>query len=426
MLFDHYKVETLLLNLFFILFPLIFYQFIFRERITAKPILKNALLFGLFIIPILLCLCFPVSNVDGFRMNLHTTPFIIACLYSNPFVSTLLYISVILSRLAWGGQGQYISLISDTVCLLISLLLISKYRSINLVAKIVSIGILAIGSKMIGKLASLLINPDYVFNLHMNFYLIECAMIALTVYTIEAIQKNMLLKKELYDTEKIKLASVISASVAHEIRNPLTSVRGFIQLMYETSELTQDKRQMYGRICLEELDRAQQIINDYLSLARPYPDIVELIDIGEEITYVSKVLTSYANLRGVELRVEMEEGLYVSGDRQKLRQSIINIGKNGIEAMEQGGVLEFKAKKHNNEVKMIISDSGSGMTTEQVNRLGTPYFSTKDKGTGLGTLVSFNIIKNMLGKIKVESRVGVGTSFHISFPADAKSESRAL
>jgi two-component system sporulation sensor kinase B len=187
--------------------------------------------------------------------------------------------------------------------------------------------------------------------------------------------------------------------------------------------LTPDKRQLFGKICLEELDRAQQIINDYLSLARPYPEVIEKLDMCEEIKYVSTVLTSYSNLKGVELRVETEENLYISGDRHKLRQCIINIAKNGIEAMEQGGILEIKVKKQNNEVILIIRDSGAGMTTEQINRLGTPYFSTKEKGTGLGTMVSFNIIKNMMGKIKIESKVGEGTSFQISFPAEAKTKS---
>jgi two-component system, sporulation sensor kinase B len=420
MVFDDYKMETLLLNLFFIIFPFLFYQFIFKERIAASPIVKNALLYCIFTIPILLCMVFPVSNTNGFQINLHTIPFIMACFYSSPIVSVLIYISTIVARLSIGGGGQYITLISDTLAIVVAFLLMNAYRSMKLPTKIVILCFISIGSKVIGKFANQIIDPDYVMNLHITFYLNECLFMAITLYTIEAILKNIQLKNDLVDSEKIKIASVIAASVAHEIRNPLTSVRGFIQLLCETSDITHEKRQMYGRICLEELDRAQQIINDYLALAKPYPDVIEQIDIGEEITYVSTVLTSYGNLKGVELQVETEENLYVSGDRQKLRQSIINIGKNGIEAMEHGGVLEFKAKKHNKEVILIICDSGLGMTSEQVNRLGTPYFSTKDKGTGLGTLVSFNIIKNMLGKIKVESKVGVGTSFRISFPAEAK------
>lgn len=417
---EDFKVELLLLNLFFILFPLIFYQFVHQDRLKAKSAFRNLLLFFIFTPPIWLCMIFSVNNEDGFLTNMHSTGLLLACYYSNPLVSGAVFLSTLAGRLLLGGDGQYLTYIGDTLLFGIALLSGREYKTMRLFSRIASNIVLAFGSKLCAVLLFSIFDPACLGHFHYMFYLMECLFMALAVYTIEAIQKNMQLKQELLDTEKIKVASVISASVAHEIRNPLTSVRGFIQLLYETEGLSADKKKLYGHICLEELDRAQQIINDYLSLARPHPDLIEKIDLAEEVSYVSTVLTSYANLKGVELRVETEPGLFVSGDRQRLRQSMLNIGKNGIEAMEQGGVLDLRAKREGKEVLLLICDTGAGMTNEEVSRLGTPYFSTKDKGTGLGTLVSFNIIKNMLGKIKVESKVGVGTSFHISFPASGR------
>ena len=117
------------------------------------------------------------------------------------------------------------------------------------------------------------------------------------------------------------------------------------------------------------------------------------------------------------IQVEREDHkLHIFGESRELRQSLINIIKNGIEAMEPEGKLIIHLKKAKENAVIIIKDTGKGMTTEQIEKLGTPYYSTKDKGTGLGTMVSFSIIKAMKGKIEVDSEVGKGTSFSISIP----------
>ncbi|MDR6879754.1 signal transduction histidine kinase [Bacillus sp. 3255] len=114
--------------------------------------------------------------------------------------------------------------------------------------------------------------------------------------------------------------------------------------------------------------------------------------------------------------------MIIEGDRNKLRQSFINIGKNAIEAMANtGGLLEITSSSgHGGSVIVSFRDSGIGMTQEQIGRLGTPYFSSKEKGTGLGTMVSFSLIRAMKGKIRIDSEKGKGTVFEITFPADIR------
>jgi two-component system sporulation sensor kinase B len=417
MMIFEYKVETFLLNLFFILFPLIFYQFIANDKISSKPLIRNVLLYAIFMVPIILCLVFPVTQLNGYSLNLHAVPFIMSCLYTNPVVSLLIYLSSMLTREMFGGEGQYLTFMYDTICYLVLYVLIHRYRAFSLPVKMVVTFCLSFTAKLAAKLVFFLfIDSGILFNLRLAFNIIEGIFMALALYTIEAVLRNNRLKRELLAGERMRVASIISASVAHEIRNPLTTVRGFVQLLSGKQKLTEEKREFYGRISLEEIDRAHQIISDYLSLARPYPEVLEKIDIAEELRYVSTVLTSDSNLEGIELRLEAESDLYIQGDRHKLRQCMINLSKNGIEAMEDGGVLELTLTRLNNRAELCISDSGKGMTPEQIGRLGTPYFSTKEKGTGLGTMVAFNIIQNMLGKTHIVSRVGEGTKFHISFP----------
>jgi two-component system sporulation sensor kinase B len=226
------------------------------------------------------------------------------------------------------------------------------------------------------------------------------------------------MQEEVIKSEKIIIVSEMAAAVAHEIRNPLTVVRGFIQLL-GTEELDKDKKNYYQKICLEELDRAQLIISDYLSLAKPDPEIIESINVNDEISYLSNVLLTFANYNNIQIIVALSEDspLLIVGDRYKFRQALINIGKNAIEAMNNGGILEIKTNKINDHILMVISDTGIGMTSEQIKRLGIPYYSTKEKGTGLGTMVSFGIIKKMNGKIEIKSELGRGTEYKLIFPS---------
>jgi two-component system sporulation sensor kinase B len=149
--------------------------------------------------------------------------------------------------------------------------------------------------------------------------------------------------------------------------------------------------------------------------------------VNDEITYLTNILSTYSNYNNIQIDVELFEDhpLLVVGDRYKFRQALINIGKNAIEAMNNGGILEIRTSKINDMITITISDNGIGMTSEQIKRLGIPYYSTKDKGTGLGTMVSFGIIKKMNGKIHVKSELGKGTTYEISFPEGGRSRDRS-
>ncbi|NRF96137.1 two-component sensor histidine kinase [Paenibacillus frigoriresistens] len=414
----NYELSNFLLNIFFILFPLIFYQFTVHEKMNERKALKNVIIFFLFATPMVLCMYFPPVEVKGLIFDLRIIPLILGCFYGNSKTSIMLFFSLISVRFMLGGTGAYLNLISSTLSFIVIIYLSKKYHSYSLINKILTSSILSFVCKTIGISSVLIIDSSYDYDLlsAFIFYIVQSLFMGLAVYIIESIRRNSELKKELIFSEKMNIASVISASVAHEIRNPLTAVRGFIQLLTQT-ELNPDKKQMYGEICLEEIDRAEQIIKDYLSLAKPYPEVVEKLDIGEEIQYIYNVLTSVANLTGSEVEIKYENNLLVLGDRKKLRQSIINIAKNGLEAMgDKNGVLKIEAYRRNNEVILSISDTGIGMTNDQISRLGMPYFSNKDKGTGLGMMVSFSFIKSMLGYINVKSELGKGTVFDISFP----------
>jgi two-component system sporulation sensor kinase B len=235
------------------------------------------------------------------------------------------------------------------------------------------------------------------------------------VYLTEYLYENAMLRTEMQKSEKLNIVSELAASVAHEVRNPLTVVRGFIQLLESTEDV---KNKEYMRLVLAELDRAEQIISDYLNLARPQIDKKEYICLSAQLIEMTTLMSSFAAMRGVYLQVEIAEELYTVGDKTKLKQAIMNVVKNGIEAIQENkGYLKVTAVQKDESIVIRVKDSGVGMTKEQLTRLGQPYYSLKEKGTGLGLMVTFSILQAHNGTIVYKSEIGKGTEAIITLPA---------
>ncbi|WNF25049.1 HAMP domain-containing sensor histidine kinase [Mesobacillus jeotgali] len=158
------------------------------------------------------------------------------------------------------------------------------------------------------------------------------------------------------------------------------------------------------------------MINDYLTFARPAFEKEEEIEVEKELNQVLNVLSPLANFNGVKITKKFSPGLVISGDQSKFKQGFINLMKNGLEAMPNGGELLIQTFTTGPVVHILVRDTGIGMNEEQIARLGEPYYTTKgQQGTGLGMMVTFSIIRAMRGKVEVKSQVGKGTTFHIRF-----------
>jgi signal transduction histidine kinase len=225
------------------------------------------------------------------------------------------------------------------------------------------------------------------------------------------------MQKELQRAEKMNAIGQLAASVAHEIRNPMTVVKGFLQLFQDNTKLSNTELS-YIHLMINEMDRAEAIIHDYLSLAKPDVHQHRFINCLECVTSLVDLLSSYALLtNNILIELDAKEEMYVRGSRNELNQVLLNIMKNGIEAMRNGGTLRVGLYKREGHVHIQIEDTGIGMTSEQVNRLGTAFYSLKEKGTGIGLMVSYQLVEQMNGRIEVESIPGKGSTFTLIFPS---------
>ncbi|ADE71067.1 ATP-binding protein [Priestia megaterium] len=241
--------------------------------------------------------------------------------------------------------------------------------------------------------------------------------IAKAIDELEVIMEKTRMQKELQRAEKMNAIGQLAASVAHEIRNPMTVVKGFLQLFQDNTKLSNTELS-YIHLMINEMDRAEAIIHDYLSLAKPDVHQHRFINCLECVTSLVDLLSSYALLtNNILIELDAKEEMYVRGSRNELNQVLLNIMKNGIEAMRNGGTLRVGLYKREGHVHIQIEDTGIGMTSEQVNRLGTAFYSLKEKGTGIGLMVSYQLVEQMNGRIEVESIPGKGSTFTLIFPS---------
>jgi len=230
--------------------------------------------------------------------------------------------------------------------------------------------------------------------------------------------------ENLLQSEKLAAAGQLAAGIAHEIRNPLTSLKGFLQLLKSGSSSTA-KRDAYLTIMLEELGRIEQILGELLVLSRPRAVQFAKTRIAHLIRHVVLLLQPQAVMRGVEIKVRpISETAYIYCDENQIKQVLINIVKNGIEAMEHGGTLSIEATADHDTAAIRIADQGTGIPPDKLDRLGSPFFTTKENGTGLGLTVCYRIMRNHGGRIEVDSRQGEGTTFTLYLPVEGRPPDR--
>ncbi len=220
--------------------------------------------------------------------------------------------------------------------------------------------------------------------------------------------------------DKLAMLGKIAAAIAHEIRNPLTSIRGFIQLL--RPYLLEVGKEEYARIILTEIDRANDIIYEFLNSSKPSAPMKQLVSIDHLIREVVLLTESEALMRNCEIKAECycSEHL-VSIDVKQVKQVILNIVKNSLDAIEEvqserRGLIDIITRSNGQFAEIVIKDNGKGMDKATMNRLFDPFFTTKQSGTGLGLSVSYRIVRNHNGTIRVDSQAGVGTEFIITLP----------
>jgi two-component system sporulation sensor kinase B len=416
-------IKDLLFQALLLIIPVFIYQAFWVDRgrsfrissYNSRPIITL-----LCCLMIVLCMTFAVSPIPGYIFDFRVIPLLIAILYGG-YISGIISTAVLfLYRYFLGGAGGIgLTFIFYSIALVAGCMLVPYYRRLSLLQKT----ILATGFVFFISLSfilAILYEPSSFDQEALNFLISYLAISAFAAWIVIFSIENLIKKiksnlVKLQREEMLKAISEMAATVAHEVRNPMMVVRGFIQLLQEEPSIPEKKRS-YIKIAIQELDRAQDIIDDYLALAKSHKPTLTRIHVKTLIRDVIDIMSSYALLRDVTFIEQLDGKLYIQGDTAKLKQVLVNLMKNGIEAKPKDGKLNIRATSADSHVHIEVIDKGIGMSPEQLQQVGSPFYSTKEGGTGLGLLVCYRIIESHQGSIKVVSTQGIGTCFSIAIP----------
>ncbi|MCM2987955.1 ATP-binding protein [Bacillus safensis] len=264
-------------------------------------------------------------------------------------------------------------------------------------------------------------------DVHYKLYFDEQHQFTGGIGTVADITKQKLAKLELeksnqqlqMQAQKLAVAGQIAAGIAHEVRNPLTSVNGFLQLM----KTQYPERTDYFDIIFSEIKRIDFVLSELLVLAKPQSVHFQEVQLHGLLEQVITLLKTNAVLSNIDLKqpFKKQDAGAILADANQMKQLFINLIKNAIEAMPEGGSIYISTEKVMNEWKITIQDEGKGMSEEDIQKIYDPFFSTKTEGTGLGLTICATILKDHHGRMDVFSELGKGTAFHIYLPVCQKS-----
>ena len=232
-----------------------------------------------------------------------------------------------------------------------------------------------------------------------------------TLVVLNDITERVHLENEMYRLDRLNLIGEMAAGIAHEIRNPMTTVQGFLQLSRNKADnLSTD----FIDLMLEELNRANSIITEFLNLAKNKVSVKKKQNLNAIIEALFPLIQAEALRSNKQLKLELGECPDISLDEKEIRQLILNIALNGLDAMTSNGILTIKTYKYRETVILQIKDQGQGINPEVLSKLGTPFFTTKETGTGLGLAICYSVAKRHDAQIEIETG-DAGTIFSARF-----------
>ncbi|WP_031534645.1 MULTISPECIES: sensor histidine kinase [unclassified Bacillus (in: firmicutes)] len=253
------------------------------------------------------------------------------------------------------------------------------------------------------------------FGVAINFLATQLLLLFLFLLFQKRMKNQELYYDQVKQAEKLRTTGQLAAAVAHEIRNPITVVKGFIQLHENDKALPEHIKKHY-KLMLDELQVAETVISDFLSLAKPAETKMEIVSVNTALHTVMDLLNTYAMNDTIHIELEMARDYEIKCNIMEFKQLFINLLKNAIEASHHGDTIRVKVTGEQDNVKIMIIDSGSGMSREQQEQIGTPFYSLKAKGTGLGLMICYSIIQKYDGMINIWSEEGKGTEVTVTFP----------
>jgi len=248
------------------------------------------------------------------------------------------------------------------------------------------------------------------------YYAIGILIGALVDREMQARQKHEKMQLQLERSQRLSLVGQMAAGVAHEIKNPLASIKGALEILGDEKVARSDQDE-FREIGFKEVKRIDSTISEFLEFARPKETKKQKLDLSASLETSLKQLQPQVTKAGMQLRTSIDRGVHVLGDQEKLHQVVLNLLLNAIEASQAGDFISVSlARNSSKETILSISDSGKGMTPSEIGQAFDPFYTTKTTGTGLGLSIVKSIVEVHDGRIEMTSEQHKGTRAIITLP----------
>jgi len=235
------------------------------------------------------------------------------------------------------------------------------------------------------------------------------------IFLYRAARRASLHRQEMANRERLAQLGTMGAILAHEVRNPLSGIKGYAQLLGE--QLENEEEKTCTNLIVTEAQRLEGLVNDLLAYARQEPLVLAPVALSELLGHCVGLLERTAAIQGVTIEYGNSSDLTVNGDSDRLEQIFLNLLQNALQAMPEGGRLTVRARRCGRKVEIVVSDTGHGISPEERERIFEPFFTTRARGSGLGLAICRKFAEEMGGTIYVESTLGEGSTFRVVLPS---------
>lgn len=409
-----------LLQMVCILFPMLLYQSFFRKKFGQKKIQKQilGLLCGLSII---ICMTFPLTFAKELHLDFRFIPLIVSFFYGGFSTGLILTAVMMVYRFLLGGQGVYVEGLGiPFFTLLIFALILPRYDKWRK-NKQVFFTYLCLTFSFFFFVFETHLLDGYTFTKHeLLLWIIFCIFNYITFWMVLYLQTSLKEMEEMstkvIQFEKSHAINHLLVYISQQIFSPILSSKQSLNQMKDDSSLSPGQS-FYITQALNELNQAEHSLKDYMTVMDPMHNDQNSIKLTKMIQETVQMINPFASLNNVELQfLSTAENDIMIKDYTLLRFALLNLIKNGVEACGPGGRVDVFLHELIDQFYILIEDNGPGLSAEVSSHLGQPLHSGKDNGTGLGIAVAYKITESLGGKIEVESKKGIGTTFSLYFP----------
>lgn len=409
-----------LLQMVCILFPMLLYQSFFRKKFGQKKIQKQILgvLCGLSIV---VCMTFPLTFGNNFRLDFRFIPLTISFFYGGFTTGLILTAIMMIYRFLLGGPGMYIEGLGIPLfTLLIFAIILPRYGNWKQ-SKQIFFSYLCIALAILFFIFEAKIFGNYVVTRHeILLWIIFCISNYITFWMVLYLQTSLREMEEMgtkvIQFEKNHAVNHLLIYISQQIFTPILSAQGFMKSLKQDAELTPGQT-YYLTQALNELNQAENSLKDYMVIMDPQQNQHASVELTQMMQETVQMITPFAALHNVELQfLSTAENDLSLKDYSLLRFALLNIIKNGVEACAPGGRVDVFLHELIDQFYIIIEDNGPGLSSDVLSHIGKPLHSGKENGTGLGIAAAYKITESLGGKVEVESKKGIGTTFSLYFP----------